>query len=114
MDIIDMESYNAGYASGYVDGQADKQDAAYVTGYAECLLRRRKKARIRKQQRKEMMKHCLYFLKQKLMGVFLLVLTFWGVGVMKADPGIAFITIPLGLLFLCGKERLFEEGGEHA
>ena len=74
-DTIDQLSYEIGEASGYVDGSR--------TGY----------------------KQLLYFTKQKLWGVALLLLTFVIAYLANGDMSIGVITVPMSLILIFGKGR---------
>lgn len=47
----------------------------------------------------------LYFLKQKVIGVFMLVLTIFAVKLLDGDATIALLTVPLGLTLIFSKEK---------
>lgn len=74
-------------------------------GYKACQLDYKKRAKERKQLKIQEKRRRLYFLKQKVVGVFLLVLTIFAVKLLEGDATIALITIPLGLGLIFGKEK---------
>lgn len=96
MDIIDMKSYDAGYTSGLVEGIGN----GYEIGYNLCL-------RKVKNELKEVKKRRLYFLKQRLAGIFLLIFTFSCIIALDGDATIALVTVPLSILLMFTKEKLF-------
>jgi hypothetical protein len=69
-----------------------------VADFMERQRHRRERERRRQQRR-------WYFIKQRLLGVFLLLLTAVSV-YMLGDATIAFITVPLALLMLFSKEMV--------
>lgn len=98
MDIIDLQSYEAGYSTGYSEAEL----IGYDTGYRAGLLDYKKRIKEWKQRR-------LYFLKQKAIGVFLLVFTVFATKALEGDATMAILTLPLGLALIFGK---YGEGGD--
>lgn len=94
MDIIDMQSYDAGYASGLVEGISN----GYEIGYNLCMRQSRKEKEREKQRQ-------LYFLKQKLVGVFLLLLSLVVILLPGTDIGIVFLTVPVGIGLIVSRRR---------
>lgn len=72
-----------------------------VSDYMERLHQDKQRERRRQQRRK-------YFLKQRLVGIFLLVLTILVVMQTGGDATIAIITVPLGLYLVFTKEMVIE------
>lgn len=101
IDIIDSQSYEAGYTAGYSDAEAK----GYDEGYRACQLDYRRRAKERKQSKIQEKRRRLYFLKQKVVGVFLLVLTVFMVKILDGDATIALLTVPLGLTLIFSKEK---------
>lgn len=101
IDIIDSQSYEAGYAAGYSEAAGN----SFNEGYQACRLDYKKRAMKRKQLKMKEKQRRLYFLKQKLVGVFLLALTILAVKLLEGDATIAFITVPLGLMLIFSKEK---------
>ena len=97
LDVIDLQSYDAGYAAGYLDGK--------TYGYDTCRKDYRKKAREHKQHRDAMRRRRLYFLKQKLIGVFLLVITIFMTWILDGDATMAILTVPISLLLIFSKKK---------
>ena len=90
MDVIDMESYKSGYRAG--------EGAGFDQGYEACRLAYKKRIRQLKRKRKAAMERKLYFLKQKLYGLFLVTLPIAGGFIFDWYLAtIGLITIPLGL-----------------
>lgn len=56
-----------------------------------------------------MSRHQIYFLKQKLMGVALLLLTILVVIALDGNMTIAIVTVPLGLVLLFSKTMLITD-----
>lgn len=96
LDLIDIQSYEAGYAAGHVDGDL----VGYEVGYRACAL----DGRIAKRNRMLIM---LYFAKQKIAGVILLFLTLLTIPVLDGDATIALFTVPLSLLLIFSKQKIF-------
>lgn len=95
-DTIDQLSYEIGEASGYIEGS--KQ--GYEYGYHDCVLDLvKKKNRIRRQKIERMAEH-LYFAKQKLWGVALLLLTFLVANWTGGDMTAGVITVPMSLILI--------------
>lgn len=60
-----------------------------------------KQLKIQEKQRR------LYFLKQKVIGVFLLLFTWFAIWLLNGDATIALITVPLGLGLIFSKDMLW-------
>lgn len=100
-DIIDMYSYDYGFTSGYLDGRDD----GYEIGYQECVRNYKRRLRKRRQQKAENARCCLYFLKQKLFGLFMIIATILLIAtVLEGDATIACLTVPIGLTLIFSKE----------
>lgn len=94
MDIVDMQSYEAGYASGCLDGT----EAGYEVGYYDGKRDFRQLVK-RKQE------DFLYFIRQKVFGIFMLLATAMIVHLCEGDATIALCTIPTGLMLICTRKR---------
>lgn len=79
----------------------DTTSKAAVAEYMERLRRDKQRER-RRQQRRQ------YFLKQRLTGISILVLTVLAVILTGGDATIAIITVPLGLYLIFTKEMVME------
>lgn len=90
MDIIDMESYDSGYATGYVEGCDD----GYKAGVKE-----------RKQQQIEEDRRWLYFAVQKLIGGVILFSTALTTMILEGDATISLFTVPVGLTLIFSKKK---------
>lgn len=101
IDIIDSQSYEAGYAAGY----SEAEEKSFDEGYQACQLDYKKRAKERKQLKIQEKRRRLYFLKQKVVGVFLLILTIFAVKLLEGDATIALITVPLSLGLIFSKEK---------
>lgn len=60
-----------------------------------------KQLKIQEKQRR------LYFLKQKAIGVFLLLFTWFAIWLLNGDATVALITVPLGLGLIFSKDMLW-------
>lgn len=94
VDVIDMESYESGYHAGYSDGASD----------AYRKRGRKKKRRLNPGARERL----FYFLKQKLAGTALLLLTDFGLRYGAFDFTVACFTVPLGLVLFFSRRRLLD------
>lgn len=101
MDVIDQMSYEIGEASGYVDGSK----VGYEYGYHDCVLDLVKKSNQIKRRKVQKAKRRLYFMKQKLWGVALLLLTFYICKMADGDCSVGVITVPMALILIFGKDR---------
>ena len=93
LDIVDVDSYDSGYLSGY------------EVGYRACLDDRRRLAQNRKKRNKEKRQEKLYFLKQRIVGAILILLVIPSYLLLEAGILVGLITIPLGVAMLFSKER---------
>lgn len=100
-DTIDQLSYEIGEASGYIDGSK----LGYEYGYHDCVLDLKKRKNQIHRRKAERLAESLYFTKQKLWGVALLLPTFlvadWSGGDMTAGV----LTIPMSLILIFSKRR---------
>ena len=94
IDVIDQISYEIGQASGYIDGCG----IGYETGYRACQVRNKRIARLRKAKK-------LYFIQQKMLGVILLILSFFITWVLDGDGTFAVLMVPLSLGIIFTKQR---------
>ncbi len=101
IDIIDSQSYEAGYTAGY----SDAETKGYNEGYRACQLDYRRKVKERKQSMIQEKRRRLYFLKQKVIGVFFLIFTIFAIKLLDGDATIALLTVPLGLTLIFSKEK---------
>lgn len=89
IDIFDWDSYNAGY----------------IKGYEECKADYRRRIRERRESKYAERRRWLYFLKQKVIGVLLLVATVIMVKVLEGDATIALFTVPVSLMLIFSREK---------
>lgn len=101
VDTIDQISYEIGETSGYIDGSK----VGYEYGYHDCVLDLIKKSNRIKRQKARKAKRRLYFMKQKLWGVALLLLTFYVCYLADGDCTVGVITVPMALILIFGKGR---------
>ncbi len=94
MDMIDMESYKYGYHAGYSDGVLDT-----------CRKQGGKKKMRLNPGAKERL---LYFMKQKAVGMALMLVTDIGLKYGAFDITVAFFTVPLGLMLFFSRRRLLD------
>lgn len=90
--------------------EAFKKIDAYQQGYADALEDMRKRQEKRRQRQQERRAKSWYFIKQKLTGFVLLVLTVLAVIALDGDATVALITVPLGLYLIFSKEMLIMNG----
>lgn len=95
IDLVDMQSYEAGYASGCLDGT----EAGYEVGYYDG---KREFRRLVKRKKED----SLYFIRQKTFGIFMLLATVILIHLCDGDATIALCTIPTGLMLVITKEKL--------
>lgn len=100
-DTIDQLSYEIGEASGYIDGSK----LGYEYGYHDCVLDLKKKKNQMRRRKAERLAESLYFTKQKLWGVALLLLTFFIAYLADGDMSLGVITVPMSLILIFGKGR---------
>ena len=79
----------------YTDTTSKEDVADFMERY-----RRRKQREHRRQQRR------WYFIKQRLLGISLLIFTVLATKLLDGDATIALITVPLGLYLIFSKEML--------
>ena len=101
IDIIDSQSYEAGYTAGY----SDAESKSYDEGYRACQLDYKQRAKEQKQLKIQEKRRRLYFLKQKVIGVFFLVFTIFAIKLLDGDATIALLTVPLSLMMIFSKEK---------
>lgn len=65
----------------------------------------RQRAKERKQLKIQEKRRRLYFLKQKVIGVFFLVFTIFAIKLLDGDATIALLTVPLSLMMIFSKEK---------
>lgn len=67
----------------------------YEAGYKACT-----KIHVRKMKRRN------YFIKQKIIGAMILVLTIFSAALLEGDLTISFLTAPIGCMFLFSKKMI--------
>lgn len=102
MDIIDMQSFQAGYAAGYAEGH----EKAYEDGYYDGRRSHRNQMNARRQKKRLRNKRFLYFTRQKIVGILMLLFTILSVKILDGDISIGLITIPVGLMLIFSKEPI--------
>lgn len=90
INIVSIEDQN--YTVGFEDG------------YDVCKQHYQYLIQERKRMRREVKRQRLYFLKQKTVGLLMLVLTGLGVMFLDGDATIAIITVPISGMLLFSKE----------
>lgn len=88
-NIMDLIAYNDGYAEGYKQCKAEYKQR----------IRERRETKYAERRRR------LYFLKQNLIGVLLLVGTIVMMRFLEGDVTIALFTVPVSLILIFGKEK---------
>lgn len=86
-DVIDQKSYKSGYTAGVLES------------YALC------RNRFAKNLEREYWR-MLYFLKQKLYGFLLAIVTIFAVVVLEGDATIAVFTIPISALLIFSRKMI--------
>lgn len=81
-------------------------DIGFQDGYMACKKEFAEKAKIKREQRMEKREKALYFLKQKLLGISVLIFTAVSVWVLEGDVTIGILTIPLGIALLFSKKPI--------
>lgn len=78
----------------------------YIRGYADALedMRRRQQARRQREQDRQVRRW--YFLKQRALGVAVLIFTVLAVWILEGDATIALITVPLGFALIFSRQKL--------
>ena len=84
---------------------SDAESKSYDEGYRACKLDYRQRAKERKQLKIQEKRRRLYFLKQKVIGVFFLVFTIFAIKLLDGDATIALLTVPLSLMMIFSKEK---------
>ena len=79
---------------------------SYINGYADALEDMWRWQRIRRQREQDRQARRWYFLKQRALGVAVLVFTVLAVWILEGDATIALITVPLGLALVFSKQML--------
>lgn len=101
MDVVDVMSYEAGYAAGYCEADVE----SYQRGYIACCINQQRKAKEKKKSRE-------FVLKMRLLGILLLASTVIVAMINDGDTTLAILTVPLSLVLIFGrKEKLIELTG---
>lgn len=79
---------------------------SYINGYADALEDMRRWQQARRQQEREREARRWYFLKQRVLGVAMLIFTVLAVWILEGDATIALITVPLGLALIFSRQKL--------
>ncbi|MDO4292189.1 MAG: hypothetical protein Q4C65_03050 [Eubacteriales bacterium] len=79
---------------------------SYINGYADALEDMRRWQQARRQRERERQARRWYFLKQRALGVVMLILTVLAVWILEGDATIALITVPLGLVLIFSRQKL--------
>lgn len=95
IDIIDMESYISGYEAGKCDGYSD--------GYIDC----KKELKRRAFKRREARYRSLYFLKQKLLGFIIVILSIIVSAIFQWDLAPFIFITPFGVFLMFSKEMWY-------
>lgn len=95
MDTVDMQSYEAGYASGCLDGTEAGYEVGYYDGKREFRLLAKSKQEV-----------FLYFIRQKVFGIFMLLATIILIHLCDGDATIALCTIPTGLMLVFTRKKI--------
>ena len=104
VDIVDMYSYDSGYAGGYLEGRKD----GYEIGYYACKRAQKRKAKRLRKQKINQIKQRLYFVRQKISGAAILFITALCVKVLNGDATFALLSVPIGCYLMFSNRRIFE------
>lgn len=102
INMIDQRAYEAGWEAGYNDGL----EGGFENGYRAGIKEAQKRAIERRKKREAEQKEAVYFLKQRLVGMLVLLLTIGGVAFSDGDATFALLMLPLALWLICSKERI--------
>lgn len=102
IDLRDQRSYEKGWEIGYYDGLDDGYNAGYKAG----IMMQKQKIRQLRTQRKAERQRALFFLKQKLVGALMLILTIGGVMASDGDITFAFFTLTIAFLLMFSKKKI--------
>lgn len=79
---------------------------SYTNGYTDALEDMRRWQQARRQREQDRQVRRWYFLKQRALGVAVLVFTVLAVWILEGDATIAIITLPLGLALIFSRQKL--------
>lgn len=83
---------------------------SYINGYADALEDMRRWQQARRQREQDRQARRWYFLKQRALGVAVLIFTVLAVWILEGDATIALITVPLGLALIFSGKKLVVNG----
>ncbi len=92
-------TYDIGKLSNY------HYNSGFKDGYEYCEAEYRERSFRRKQQRMREREKTLYFLKQKLYGLIVILFSIFSVWALDGDATLTIITVPLGLCLIFTKKR---------
>lgn len=81
-------------------------DVGFQDGYMACKEEYAKRAEKKREQRIKEREKALYFLKQKALGVFVLIFTAISVWLLDGDATIGAVIIPLGIALIFSKKPI--------
>lgn len=81
-------------------------DIGFQDGYMACKEEYVDRAKKRQEQRIKEREKALYFLKQKALGVFVLIFTAISIGVLDGDATVGVVMIPLGIALIFSKKPI--------
>lgn len=79
---------------------------SYTNSYTDALEDMRRCQQARRQREQDRQARRWYFLKQRALGVAVLVFTVLAVWILEGDATIALITVPLGLALIFSRQKL--------
>lgn len=101
-DVIDMISYDSGFACGYSEGRKEGFDVGWYCYKLGMMQERSKRKRIRKAKKERL----LYFLKQKLLGMGLLIISISGALIPNFDGAGTLLLAPFALWIIFTNEEV--------
>lgn len=81
-------------------------NVGFQDGYMACEKEFTEKAEIKRKQKMEEREKALYFLKQRFIGIFVLILTIVSVWALEGDATMGLFTVPLGIALLFSKKPI--------
>jgi uncharacterized membrane protein len=81
-------------------------DVGFQDGYMACKEEYAERAKKKREQRIKEREKVLYFLKQKALGVFVLIFTAISIWLLDGDATIGAVMIPLGIMLIFSKKPI--------
>ena len=81
--------------------KVDTNNTEYQRGYMDAMRRQHKREREQRRRRE-------YFIKQRAVGLALLIITALCIPILDGDATVALVTVPMGLVMLLGNTMLID------